>query len=205
MVLNVWIRILPGQQKMLEQAKAGIEPDYSAGIKAKWRSTHNSYITLPVLFTMISNHFPMLYSNPNKWILLIFVCIAGGAFRHAMLQWNIEKSGVKSLAFSGLNIFVVFFMTIPKSNLSDSKVVTFNQIKPIIQNRCSSCHSSNPTDDIFKVAPLGLMLDQDSQIQAFAAKIYERTVTLKNMPFNNKTQMTDQERSMIESWYKSTE
>lgn len=204
MVLNVWIRILPGQTKMFEDAKAGKTPDYTSGTKAKWRSTHNSYLTLPVLFSMISNHFPLTYGHSQNWILLIILCVVGGTFRHMMIQWNKGKSGVAFLIPISILIFVAAWMTAPKTeNVSARTNVRFSEVKAVMARRCLTCHSQHPTDPAFVAAPNGLIFEDPTVIKSFASKIKERVVVLKNMPLANRSEITDEERALLGNWVDS--
>jgi uncharacterized membrane protein len=207
MVLNVWIRILPGQRAMLESAKAGHTPDYSSGIKAKWRSTHNSYMTLPVLFSMISNHFPLAYGHSVNWLVLILICLLGGVARHMMLQWNKGKTGAVYLVPLGALVLALVMITHPGSFSGKQSIaippgpaVNFVQVKAIIDQRCLSCHSSKPTDDVFISPPNGVVFENARTIQRFAHRILERTWVNKTMPLANKTGMTDEERVQIGRW-----
>ena len=200
MVLNVWMHILPMQRAMIAAAEAGREPDFEMGKKAKRRSMHNSYVTLPVLFTMISNHFAGLYGHPQNWLVLCLVVVAGALFRHTMIR---AKAWPLAPAFGCLAVMMWMTAprkaTIPSAAVGDAKV-PFSQAYAIMQTRCYACHSANPTDDIFKIAPNGIMFDSPEKAKAFAPRIYERAVAQKTMPFLNKTQMTDEERAILGRW-----
>ncbi len=198
MVLNVWVHILPNQRAIIAAAQAGREPDYELGKKAKRRSMHNSYMTLPVLFTMISNHFASLYGHAQNWLVLILVVVAGALVRHTMIR---AKAWPLAPTFGC--IAAMMWMTAPRvatMPAASGPKVAFAEAYAIVQTRCYSCHSANPTDDIFKVAPLGVMFDSPEKAKAFAPRIYERSVAQKTMPFLNKTQMTDEERATLGRW-----
>ena len=153
MVMNVWVHILPMQRAIIAAAQAGREPDYELGKSAKRRSMHNSYMTLPVLFTMISNHFASLYGHTQNWLVLILVVVAGALVRHTMI-----RAKVWPLVPAFGCIGAMMWMTAPRVATvpaASGPKVTFAEAYAIIQTRCYSCHSANPTDDIFKVAPLG--------------------------------------------------
>ncbi len=207
MVLNVWIRILPAQRRMIQATERGEIPDYEEGKKAKWRSTHNSYVTLPVLFTMISNHIPLAYGNPYGWIILLLLCIVGGFIRHMMMSWNYNKSGVGALVPALVVLAIIVALTSfpwkkngANSSGHSSGPVTFHAVRSIIQNRCTSCHSAHPTDDTFVAAPNGVMFDDASLIKKYAERIKFRSLTTKTMPFANKTAITEEERSILGQW-----
>lgn len=205
MVLNVWIRILPGQRAMLKDAQAGLIPNYDSGIKAKWRSTHNSYMTLPVLFSMISNHFSLAYGHSYNWVILILLCVLGAVVRHMMIQWNKGKSGLVFLIPIVGVIAVMIFLTSQKKLAwtTNGPAVSFSQVQAILNQRCVSCHSAHPTDDVFKAPPNGISFEDPLTIKNLAARIHERVWITKNMPLANKTLMTDPERELLAQWVES--
>ncbi len=199
MVLNVWVRILPGQRKMLAQAESGQIPDYSLGLKAKSRSIHNTYFTFPVLLIMISNHYAFLYNSENNGLFLILLALSGAFIRHAMVA---REKAYRWLYVIGFGIlFYLFYISAPKTQtmiLSDKNPVPeYSQIKGIFQTHCLSCHSSQNTDKIFTVAPKNFILETEEQIKLNAASIYQRVWVDRNMPFNNQTQITEAEREAI--------
>ena len=210
MLLNVWVRILPGQAKMIREAQAGQIPDYSVSLKSKVRSVHNTYFIFPVLFIMISNHFAAIYNHPyNAW-LLICLAVSGAMVRHAMVTKVPRERWVLAPAAFGLALLVYLTAQMPtahgSANLtaaaSNKGPVQFEQVHVIIARRCQSCHSSNPNDDVFKVAPKGLIYETEDQIRAVAENIYQQVVVSKVMPLGNKTQITEEEREMIGRWIK---
>jgi len=203
MVVNVWVRILPRQQKMFDDASAGKVPDYSAGPKAKARSTHNSYMTLPVLFAMISNHFPLAYGSAGNWVVLILLCLLGGLVRHMMLQWNIGKTGTGLLV--PISLVVVLMIAVPSfysqaSLLSAGPKPSFTQVQTIVKERCLACHSAQPTDATFPVPPNGVSFESPEVLKQYADRIRDRVYVSKTMPLVNRTNMTDEERAVMNSW-----
>jgi uncharacterized membrane protein len=198
MVLNVWVRILPAQQQMIDATKEGRTPDYDLGKAAKRRSVHNSYMTLPVLFIMISNHFPSTYSGPLNWVVLLLMTFVGGGIRHMQIV------GTRRVAWLGIPVAAALATAImicaPKSGASHLPPPKFSQVWGIIQDRCVSCHSQKPTDDVFTVAPAGMMFDDPRTVQAFAARIKFRAVDSHTMPFGNKTNITQEEREILGRW-----
>jgi uncharacterized membrane protein len=198
MVLNVWVHILPNQRAIIAAAQAGQEPDYELGKKAKSRSMHNSYMTLPVLFTMISNHFASLTGHALNWVVLIIMIIVGAFVRHTMIS---AKKWPLIPALGGLAILMA--MTTQRSAAvlaATGPKVHFAEAYAIMQTRCYACHSAHPTDDMFKIAPNGVMFDSPERAKAFAPRIYERAVAQKTMPFLNKTGMLDSEREVLGRW-----
>lgn len=205
MLLNVWVRILPGQAKMLKEAQAGKIPDYSLSLKSKARSVHNTYFIFPVLFIMLSNHYPAIYSHPLNWLLLILLSVSGALTRHAMVTGNPKERWTLAPAAVGL-LALVYFSAVPQvviqSAPNDAAKVQFSEIQTVVQKRCISCHSSHPTDDVFKTAPNGAIFETEAQIRARADKIFMNVVQAKSMPLANKTQMTDEERALVARWLK---
>jgi len=203
MILNVWVRILPGQRKMLKEAEAGRVPDYSVGLKSKTRSVHNTYFIFPVLFVMLSNHYSGVTQHPYNWALLIILSIAGALTRHAM----VTKKPVERLTLIPAVIGLVALVWMTQVNPSaitltaDSSPVSTSEIHTLVHQKCISCHAAQPTDDIFKIAPAGAVFETEAQLLTYKEKIYQRVVIEKNMPFANKTGLSDEERARFARWY----
>ncbi|HJV01302.1 MAG TPA: urate hydroxylase PuuD [Burkholderiaceae bacterium] len=207
MVGNVLMLIIPGQRKMVEAMQAGGLPDPRHGQKAKQRSVHNNYFTLPVLFIMISNHYAMTYRNEHAWLVLAFIMAAGVLIRHffnlrhkGRVEWRYPVAGVALLL--GVAVAIAPPAPVAVAPAADP-AAAFNSVKAIIGQRCVSCHSAHPTQPGFATAPLGMVLDTDQQIHQSAEKIYKQAVQLKAMPIGNLTNMTDAERATIAAWYES--
>lgn len=205
MLLNVWVRILPGQKKMIEDATNGKVPDYSFSVKAKTRSVHNTYFTFPVLFIMLSNHYPVIYNHNYNWLLLIVLAVSGALVRHAMVTKNSRERW--TLLPAAIGLLALVYMTAAlgsQANASNSgrvnEAVPFEKVIPIVQARCWACHSSNPTDDVFKTAPKGLVLESEQQMRQVLPQLYQQVVVTKIMPLANKTQITDEEREVLSQW-----
>jgi uncharacterized membrane protein len=201
MVLNVWIRILPGQAKMLKEAQAGQVPDYSVSLKAKTRSVHNTYFTFPVLFMMLSNHYATLYNHPHNWLLLIVLSVSGALVRHAMVTKNTVERWTLLPATIGIGI-LIYMTAAPPAVVTTNEKVTWGQVKPVIEARCTQCHSAQNTDDVFKVPQKGLIFDSEAAVLAVKDKIYEQVLVARVMPFINKTNMTEEERALLGRWLK---
>jgi uncharacterized membrane protein len=198
MVLNVWIRILPGQSKMLKEAEAGQVPDNSESWKAKIRSVHNTYFTFPVLFIMLSNHYPIVYNHRLNWLLLITLAVAGALVRHVMVSKSERARWLLLPAAAGLAALVL--LTRPEPSANASGPVDDSQVRAIMQTRCLNCHSSNNHDEIYKEAPRGIKFETMDQIRERADKINLHVVVAKSMPLANKTGMTDDERALVGQW-----
>ncbi len=203
MAANVFFIIIPGQKRMVKAAKKGLPPNPEDGKAAFIRSYTNNYFTLPVLFVMISNHFPSTFGNAYQWIVLIGITLGTAGVKHYL---NLREKGQLSvwvMPVSVVLLFAVAFMTAPQPPKYEhcEAEVSFVEIQTIINNRCTSCHSSNPTDAVWKVAPNGVKYDNADQIYNLRDKIFQRVVVSKNMPFNNnQTGMTEEERDMINCW-----
>ena len=214
MVANVFMVIIPGQRELVEAKLRGEEPDPLPGTRGKQRSVHNNYITLPVLFVMLSPHYPMTYGHEYNWLLLIAIFIAGVLIRHFFNLRNQGKAEPLLLFIALVIIILAAFMAAPKSRaIPDRDVapraeqpvepVSFAQVRQVIVQRCNNCHSIEPNHPTAPVAPNAVMFDTPEQIAQWAQRIHDRTVTTRTMPLANLTQMTDEERSLVDRWYLS--
>lgn len=202
MVGNVFFNIIPAQKAMVRAAMVGEPLDASLGVKAGQRSLHNNYFTLPVLFIMISNHFPSTYGHAYNWLVLIVISIASAGIKHF---WNLADKGRYSPKILVISLVALFSLIVVISPIFEEKMslaipVEFAEANQIIQTRCIQCHSASPTDDVWKSAPNGVMYDTPEQIQNMADKILIRAVRSKNMPQGNKTNMTEDERNVLKRW-----
>lgn len=200
MLLNVWIRILPGQAKMLKDAQAGNIPDYSLSIKSKVRSVHNTYFIFPVLFIMLSNHYPTVYNHEWNWLLLILLAVSGALTRHAMVTKNSVERWILLPAAIGLAAAVYMTSAAPKASAFIGSQVTYAQVHGLMQRHCLQCHSARPTDEAFKAAPNGVLFDAEDQVRLHADKIFLHVIQAKTMPLGNRSGMTDEERALIHQW-----
>lgn len=219
---NVFFNIMPNQRKMVAAVAQKKDIDPSWGASAKLRSVHNNYFTLPLLFIMISNHYPMTYQHEQSWLVLIAIMAAAAWIRHF---FNLKHTGTTkpSILVSGAvaMLAITFWVSMPQGeNITEpmqtealpsegtSQTASLQQtvsqeiITSTINTHCVSCHSRTPTDDIFKVAPMGVVLDSWGDIERFAPQIVRRTAITKDMPFMNKTKMTEEERQLIELWFR---
>lgn len=200
MLLNVWVRILPGQAKMLKEAQAGQVPDYSVSLKSKTRSVHNTYFIFPVLFIMLSNHYATVTNHPLNWLLLIILSVSGALTRHAMVTRNPRERWTLAPAAAGL-LALVYMTGIPRSASAPSgPPVEYTQVQAIFQSRCVSCHSSRPTDELFKIPPSGVLFENEQHVRARADRVFMHVVQARSMPLANKTGMTDEEREVVARW-----
>jgi uncharacterized membrane protein len=203
MVANVFFVIIPGQRKMVEAAGRGEAPDPEPGIRAKQRSVHNTYFTLPVLFVMISNHYAMTYAHAWNWLILIAFSLAGALIRGYFVARHKGKASPLPIVIAAIILLATAAALAPRTQAgTPGEGVSLAGVRPIIMERCTNCHSASPTHIAFPAAPLGVMLDTDAQIRTEAARIHQQTVVLKAMPIGNLTQMTDDERATIDAWYR---
>jgi uncharacterized membrane protein len=203
MVANVWMRIVPAQRDLIAAAAAGRTPDYTLSTRAKQRSTHNSYVTFPVIFMMLSNHYPATYSHPLNWLILSLLIVVGAGVRHFMIAREKGKPADWWLVPVTACLIAAVYLTSPAWRADTARGgdrVAFEAVKPIIDRRCLSCHSQRPTDDIFRTAPNGVTFDTPESIHSRAEMIRARTVVLRNMPLGNKTGMTEGERDLLARW-----
>ena len=204
MVANVWMRILPAQHQMLAATRAGRPADFTLGERAKQRSVHNSYMTFPLLFIMLSNHFPATYASPVNWLVLLLLFVAGASVRYAMIgrgtssRWALVPAAV---ALAG----AMFFST-PRgaaartAAAATDSVPPFHAVRAVIAQRCQPCHSQYQSDRSLGPAPGGVTFDTPESIARLAERIRVRAVETKTMPLANKTGMTDDERALLSRW-----
>ncbi|OON64198.1 hypothetical protein B0920_12970 [Massilia sp. KIM] len=209
MVANVAMVIIPGQRKMVNAMLAGQKPDPAYGIKAKQRSVHNNYFTLPVLFIMISNHYAMTYRHPHAWAVLAVIMLAGVLIRHffnlrhkGRIEWKYPAMGLALL----LGLAVVIAPPPPNAAPAQAGVdagAQFAAVRSIVEQRCVACHAQQPTQPGFASAPAGVMLHTPELVSQNAARIYQQTVQTHAMPLANLTNMTDAERAQIGAWFEA--
>jgi uncharacterized membrane protein len=203
MVANVFFVIIPGQKKMVASASRGEAPDPTPGIHAKQRSVHNTYFTLPVLFVMTSNHYAMTYGHEYNWVILIGISIVGALIRIYFVARHKGQASLLPVVVAILLLAAIAAAIAPRSQTTNSSTVTFDQVRNVVNSRCTTCHADAPTHSAFPAPPLGVVLDTDERILAEAARIHQQTVVTRVMPIGNLTAMTDQERQIIDQWYQA--
>ena len=209
MVANVFIVIIPAQRALVGAKQANREPDPRAAIAAKLRSTHNTYFTLPVLFVMISPHYPMTYGARENWLVLIAICAAGALLRvyfvarHKAHERNGRTSPLPA-ALGVLTLAGVAYALMPRppapltmAGLDSSG--SFIRIEAIVARRCVGCHSAQPTLAGFSAAPNGVLLDTPEHILARTEQMRQQLVT-RAMPVGNITGITEEERAEMLAW-----
>lgn len=202
MVANVWLRILPAQQQMIDATTAGRAPDFTLGARAKRRSVHNSYMTFPVLFIMLSNHYPATYGHRLNWLVLLLLIVAGAGVRHVMI--GKDGSGRWALVPVAAALVVLVALTAPSraapAPAAGGSAPSFAAVRAVVNQRCLSCHSAYPTDSVFRVAPAGVVFDTPESVRRLAERIRVRVVETQTMPLANKTGMTEEERELVGRW-----
>jgi len=202
MVANVWMRILPAQQAMIDATKAGRQPDFTLGEGAKRRSVHNSYMTFPLLFIMLSNHYPATYASGVNWLVLLLLFVAGAAARHAMIghgasaRWALVPAAG---ALAGAMFFSAPTGAATPLNTA-AAAPSFASVRTVVVQRCLPCHSQFPSDPTFGPTPAGVAFDTPESIARLAERIRVRAVETRTMPLGNKTGMTAEERDVLARW-----
>src|SRR5262249_27235649 len=188
--------------ELVRAKEAGREPDPVPGIQAKQRSVHNNYLTLPVLFTMISNHFPFTYGHSYSWLILVSLMVIGAWVRH---YFNLRHTGRNAWWIpltAAMGIALVAVLIRPQENKASTSgpPIAFAQVKGIVAQRCAVCHSAPPTYAGIDTAPRGVKFDTPTEIQQQSALIKVQAVDSKAMPLGNVTKMTQAERDALARW-----
>ncbi|MBD8512225.1 urate hydroxylase PuuD [Photobacterium sp. 2_MG-2023] len=229
MVGNVFFVIMPAQRGLVKAIEENREPDPVLPAKGLLRSRHNNYLTLPVLFIMISNHFPSTYGSEYNWLILAGLAVFSILVRHYFNTRHGSQKFAWTMPVAALGMIALAFVTSPyASKMGETSApaasapavkaesataqaetdsaqpassgVSFAQVNEVIQIRCSVCHSAQPTHAAFSTAPAGVILDTPEEIKVNAPRIVAQSVQTKVMPLGNLTQMTDDERKLIGTW-----
>jgi uncharacterized membrane protein len=204
MTANVFLAIIPAQRRMVAATRAGREVDTTHGARAKQRSTHNHYLTLPVLFTMVSNHFPSLYGHPHAWTLLALLAVLGAGVKAIMhlrgrTPWPVWAASLASLAALAALTAPAGESAAARALASHAPVATA-EAQTIVRTRCVTCHAAKPSEPAFPAPPSGVMLESPEQMKAYAERILVRVYETRTMPLGNLTGMTDEERVVLGAW-----
>lgn len=212
---NVFFIIMPNQRIVVADLMAGRVPDAKYGKIAKQRSTHNNYLTLPVIFMMISNHYPLAFATKYNWIIAALVFLMGVTIRHYFNSRH-SRSGNPTwtwLATAILFVLAAWLSTIPRdqadvleqTNLQNHFAATegFQQVSDTVMGRCSMCHASEPSWEGMIVPPKNLRLETNGQIAAHAREIYLHAGRSHAMPPGNVSGITSKERKQIVQWYEA--
>jgi uncharacterized membrane protein len=207
---NVAMTIVPSQRELVKSVTTGGRADAAISARAKRVSIHNNYFTFPVIVLMVSSHFPSLYAHRWNWLVLLLLCVTGAVVRHLMNIRFTFRSWAPALAGTTVAATVALFAMLSAGSRSNEaatavdasgpREVSFSEARHVIDRRCAACHSANPSDLSFGVAPGGVMFDSPEQIAAGVLRIRERAVVTRTMPPGNKTRMTENERLLLGRW-----
>jgi uncharacterized membrane protein len=205
MAANVFFVIIPGQKDMVRAKREGRVPQAIHAFRGKQRSVHNTYFTLPVLFTMISNHYATFTQHRWNWLALLGVALAGALIRlflvlrhRGQVRPVLLAGGIASLA----GVFAMG-MPAPSATRAGAAVPQFAQVREVIEQRCASCHAERPTYPGFASAPKNVVLDSADAILRQAQAVHQQTVVTRAMPIGNLTQISDAERALIDGWFRA--
>jgi uncharacterized membrane protein len=196
MVANVFLIIIPNQRKVVADLIAGRTPDPRLGAQAKQRSLHNNYMTLPVLFIMISPHYPMTYGAQRPWLVLALLGLTGVAVRHVFnLRGRGKATGPTIAVAAVLALATVTYVTLEKKVAASGpgQKLAFADVQPILATHCAACHD-------VPAPPLGVALDSWEHVRAKSARIKAMAVDSQIMPLGNPTGMTPAERQKLGAW-----
>ncbi len=202
MAANVFFVIIPNQKIVVADLIAGRAPDPDLGRRAKQRSLHNNYLTLPVVFVMISGHYPMTYTSQWNWVVLAGIFVVGGLVRHFFNMKHAGRGahyGLWLAAGAVLALVIAVSMQRPEPETS-ADVPSFERISAIIGARCTVCHSANPSFPGISSPPLGVVFDLPEDITMQAGPIHAQTIATDAMPMGNATGMTGAERAALAAW-----
>ena len=203
MAANVFMVIIPNQRRITAALLKGDKPDPRFGAEGKQRSLHNTYLTLPVLLMMVSNHYPMITDHPRSWLIIGLIIVGGAALRHFLLRTEVgdpQESIAWTLPVIATALVLAIYMTDqPKLQLYAGDV-TDTDVMTIVGARCTSCHATNPADKTIKLPPKGVVFESVADLKRYAAQITTQAINSKAMPLGNKTGMTAEERSKLATW-----
>jgi uncharacterized membrane protein len=198
MAWNVYFVIMPSQRKLVEAKQLGVAPDPVYGMRGKQRSVHNNYFTLPVLFIMISNHYPLTFGQRHAWLVLIAIMLIAAYVRHFFNLRHVGRTVWFIPVSAGIATIALAYAIAPMPQKAAAHA--FVDVERIVAARCAPCHAARPTQAGFNDPPKGLVLDSRAAILANAQKINEQSVLSKAMPLGNLTGMTDPERATLGAW-----
>ena len=202
MVGNVFFVIIPNQRRVVADLLAGKVPDPALGKAAKQRSLHNNYMTLPVLFIMLSHHYPMTYGAERPWLVLALLGATGVAVRHI---FNLRHKGADTRKTMAVVVVLALvsltYVSAEKSGGAVSaKPTGWAEVEPLLAKHCVACHSPHPTNAAFTAPPLGVLLDSYEHASTVAPRIRKVAVDAEIMPLGNMTGMTKEERAVLGAW-----
>ena len=206
MVGNVFFIIMPAQRNLVGAIEAGTTPDPALPKNGLLRSRHNNYLTLPVIFIMVSSHYPSTYGHEWGWAILLGLSLISVAVRHYFNTRHNGQQFVWALPAAVLALLVMAYVTVPKAPQASAKStpgevpVSSDQAYAIVATHCAACHSATPSHAAFSTAPGGVMFDTIEEIKRAKDRIYSQSVASHIMPLGNSTEMTQDERDLLGRW-----
>ena len=192
MAANVFFVIIPAHWELVRAKQQGREPDPAPGLRAKQRSVHNNYLTLPVVFTMLAGHFPLAFGSGHAWLVLLAIFAIVAAIRHFFNRWHTGRREWWILGAAAAGAVVLAIVLAPEDSPADLAPVSDADVQAIVSARCVQCH-------VGATAPAGVELDSLAGMRANAAGI-QRMVAANAMPPGNATGMTNEERAKLVAW-----
>lgn len=203
---NVFFWIIPGQRKNVKALREGKPVDPIHGARGKQRSVHNTYFTLPVLFTMLSNHYSFTYTHKYNWIVLLLIMLGGAAIRQFFVVRHRFKLGnagnplpYAMLGVVVLGLSIIWMRPEPAAApvagaAAATQKIAYGDVQKVLEQRCYMCHGA-------AVQMKNVRLDTPDQVGVHAQGIYQQAVVAKLMPMNNSTGITDAERALLGKWF----
>jgi uncharacterized membrane protein len=216
MTANVFLIIMPNQRIVVADLIAGRVPDAKYGKVAKQRSTHNNYLTLPVIFLMLSNHYPLAFASEWNWLIAALVFLMGVTIRHWFNTHHARQGSPHWTWVVTVVLFliIVWLSTVQRPGPEGEVALTpagvrfasaegFDDVESIVLGRCSMCHAAEPAFDGLHWAPKGILLESRSEIANLAREIYVQAGLTHAMPPANLSYMEPDERAAIVAWYRA--
>jgi uncharacterized membrane protein len=199
MAANVAHVIIPGQRELVRAKQENRLPEEKYSLLGKQRSVHNTYFTLPVIFTMISGHHAMTFGHAWNWLVLIAIALAGARVRLWFVARHKGPAPAWTLVGGIALVGLVMIMLVPRQAV-EARPVDFSEVKQVLDRRCLACHAEKPTFQGLAEAPKGFKVDTRERVEAQRLLIHQQTVLSRAMPPGNITAMTDEERALLDRW-----
>jgi uncharacterized membrane protein len=205
MSANVFFVIIPGQRKVVAALRAGESPDPIHGRRGKQRSVHNTYFTLPVVIAMLSNHYGWLYQAPRNWLVLVVLMLAGALIRHSFVARHRAQVEGRRTPWEHAVVGVLLLLGLlvalrpapaPPSAAGAGTPVTFAAVRGVVEQRCVACHNA-------QLASKNVALHTPELLKQHALAVFQQAAVLRQMPINNATGITEDERQLIRRWYEA--
>ncbi|MBL8572141.1 MAG: urate hydroxylase PuuD [Hyphomicrobiaceae bacterium] len=204
MAFNVFMIIVPNQKKIVASLLKGEAPDARLGAIGKQRSVHNTYLTLPVILMMVSNHYPMLTNHPHSWLLVGLVLVIGALVRHFIVRHEAGDAMGKiawTLPVAAVALLAAMVLTAPRVDPAMAGLkVSDAEVLAIAQKHCVQCHAAKPTHEGFSEAPKGVVFASPADIRRYGPLVLQQAVQSDAMPLGNETGISDAERRQLGAW-----